>query len=401
MDGRRTIIRNSDSAVSAARATTAELKQQIFAQNRVTPKRRVKHGPKSTTIAAYMGVFLLIMSMVAIGYQPPQKVDSLANATATTVPTPAAAAAGPSVDEVVATNIAASIAERANLPVAANIANQSVSLIVQSQLGQQSTADSTISKPQIIQPSSGSRTISHYVTKAGDSVPSVAAKFSVSTDTVKWANDLTSDTLNPGTNLTILPVSGVLYTVQSGDTVASIAKKFNLSTQEVVGYNDLELGGLATGKKIILPSAILPVDERPGYVAPSYGYTTGYSIGGHFSGAMAGNGYAFGNCTWYAYNRRVQMGLTVGSFWGNASTWAMAAAANGYRVDNTPSVGAIAQWNAYSGSGIGYYGHVGIVESVNSDGTITISEMNNYAYGGFNVVDRRTISPSSVSNFIH
>ena len=96
--------------------------------------------------------------------------------------------------------------------------------------------------------------------------------------------------------------------------------------------------------------------------------------------------------------RRVQLGLPVGSFWGNAATWAMYARAAGYRVDNTPSVGAIAQWNAYQG-GSYYAGHVGIVESVNSDGSITISEMN-YLYN-FNRVTSRTISPSSVSNFIH
>ncbi len=45
-------------------------------------------------------------------------------------------------------------------------------------------------------------------------------------------------------------------------------------------------------------------------------------------------------------------------------------------VDKTPEVGAIFQTAA------GPYGHVGVVESVNPNGTITVSEMN---YAGFNV----------------
>ena len=96
----------------------------------------------------------------------------------------------------------------------------------------------------------------------------------------------------------------------------------------------------------------------------------------------------------------LDLGRPVGSFWGNASTWALNARAAGFVVDNTPEVGAIAQWNAFAGDS-GYAGHVGIVESVNSNGTITISEMNNGSYGGFNIVNSRTLNPESVSNFIH
>jgi surface antigen len=46
-------------------------------------------------------------------------------------------------------------------------------------------------------------------------------------------------------------------------------------------------------------------------------------------------------------------------------------------------------------------GHVAIVESVNADGSITISEMN-YA-GNFNRVTSRTVSAGSAAgfNFIH
>lgn len=391
--------------LGAATASTAELKQQVFASHRTRAKRG-KRGLKSTTIAAYTGVFLLIMSLVAIGYQPPQKIDKVANvaATAPTGPT-VDNVQQPSVDQVVATDVAATIAERADLAVAPDISSQSISLSIQDQLAQ--TSANVISKPQIIQPSANNRSIQTYTTVAGDTAQKVAAKFNLSPTTVKWANNLTSDAIEPGRKLTIPPIDGVVYTVKSGDTIDSIAKAYGADKERMVAYNDLEIGGLKVGSRIVIPGGNLPTTQRPGYQAPqSYSYTSSYGGGyyvGSFSGASVGNRYAYGNCTWYAYERRVQLGLPVGSFWGNASTWAAAAAQNGYRVDNTPSVGAIAQWNAYAdpGSGIGYYGHVAIVESVNGDGTITISEMNNGAYGGYGIVDHRTISASSVSSFIH
>ena len=51
----------------------------------------------------------------------------------------------------------------------------------------------------------------------------------------------------------------------------------------------------------------------------------------------------------------------------------------------------------------GYYGHVAIVEEVLGNGNIVISEMNNYAYGGFGVVNKRTISAGQASayQYIH
>ena len=55
---------------------------------------------------------------------------------------------------------------------------------------------------------------------------------------------------------------------------------------------------------------------------------------------------------------------------GNANSWASAAQAAGFTVNNTPEEGAIMQ------SSEGAFGHVAFVESVNNDGSITVSEMN-------------------------
>jgi len=387
--------------MSLPHTKTADLKQQVFSRHRHGTKK-AKNGPKATTTAAYSGVFLLIMSMIAIGYQPPQKTDAVASAVATQ----ATSGDQPSVDELVATRVAVGIAERADLPIANNVANLSVSLSAESQLSQPDS--DVISKPQIVQPSANSREMRSYTAKAGDSVEKVAKQFAISSATIKWANDLSSDALEAGRKLTIPPIDGVVYTVQSGDTVKSIASAYKANVTSIIAFNDLELSGLKKNMKIIIPNGNLPADERPGYVAPvapiaQSGYTSSYSYGVNpaLARASAGNSYAFGNCTSWAFERRMQLGRPIGSFWGNAATWAMYARAAGYRVDNTPEPGALAQWNAYSGDWIGGYGHVAVVESVNPDGTITISEMNNGALGGFNIVNNRTLSPSEVSTFIH
>lgn len=376
--------------------------------------KRRGSGPKSTVIAAYSGVFLLVISMVAIGYQPPQKVDNVASAINPIVATDSAAAAEqPSVDQIVATNVAAGIANRANLPVATNIANQSVSLAIQSQLAQTDT--NTITKPQIIQLSAGDRTVKQHVVKDGETVESIAAQYGISADTIKWANSLTSSAVPAGKELTVLPVDGVHYTVRAGDTADSIAAKFNISAQNITSYNDLELSGLVVGSKIILPSGILPTNERPGYQAPaarvfttsvynnSFRYAGGFGGGDVFNirrnvkSTTPGNTNAWGNCTWYAWERRAELGMRLPSgALGNAAQWNTSLGSMGYRVDSVPSVGAIFQ----NGGG---YGHVGIVEALNADGSILVSEMNNYSGGGYNGINDRIIPANQVGtfNYIH
>lgn len=108
--------------------------------------------------------------------------------------------------------------------------------------------------------------------------------------------------------------------------------------------------------------------------------------------STSGNLYTAGQCTWYVYDR---VGGKIGSTWGNANNWASVASAAGYTVNNTPEKGSILQTSE------GSYGHVAYVESVGSDGSVTVSEMN-YS-GGPYVKDTRTISASQASsyNYIH
>ncbi len=401
------IIRNQPADV----ANAALQQSDVPFTRRFQDSGRTARGTISgSSIASYFGVFLLIISLIALAYHPPVKQQALADvSSAVTQQAPtntvAPAASSASVDQLMATNLASSLAASTDMPISNNVANLSQSLQVESVLAQ--TDANVISKPQIVQPTASSRTVQTYTAAQGDTVPAVAQKYNVTPDTIRWANNLTSDALEPGKTLQILPVSGILYTVKSGDTLDSISTKYGTSRAVIVSYNDLDLSGDASaGLQLIIPGGVLPTNERPGYVAPvtrTTTTTTGSYSGGYgssYSGSIsAGNKYAWGNCTWYAYERREQLGNPVGSFWGNASTWAYNARAAGFLVDGNPTPGAVMA----NGGG---YGHVAIVESVNPGVSVTISEMNAYRFGGgFARVDHGDISwgeaTSGMYQYIH
>ena len=286
------------------------------------------------------------------------------------------------------------MAETANLSIATNVTNASISLTSKASLSQN---DATlISKPQIVD-NSTARGITSYAVVAGDSVTTLANKYNVSADTIRWANNLTSDALTPGTNLLIPAITGVVYTVKAGDTPDALATKYKSDASRIVSYNDLEISGLKDGAKIVIPAGVLPNTERPGYVAPTprASVATIYST---LVSSNAGNLYDYGYCTWYAYNRRAALGLTLpGSNWGNANTWPNYARADGrFTISSIPHVGDIAQSGFMS-----YWGHVAVVEAVSADGTqIKFSDMNNLAGWG-RVGYSDWVSASYFPNYIH
>ncbi len=293
------------------------------------------------------------------------------------------------VNDVVATNIAASVATATNLSVAPSVTSLAISTQIQSALP--TTTDSSITKPSIIQVSSASRNISSYTVAAGDTVDTVAAKSHLQNNTIMWANNLTTTNLVVGSTLQILPRDGIVYTVKSGDTIQALADKYQGDASLITTYNDLDISGITPGLKIIIPGGVLPTNERPGYSAP-VSYSGGYSS--QYRAGSVGNRYAFGNCTWYAYERRAALGNPVGSFWGNGGSWAYAASASGYQVDHSPAAGAVLVE-------VGSPGHVAIVESVQGDGSVVLSEMNNSAYGGFNIINSRTLSAGQAALYLY
>ncbi len=372
---------------------TTNLRQQVLHKHTRVGKN--KATPSAGKIAAYASAFLLLIAVVAIGYQSPQKANSQVAVVTPQTDVTGTDEVAPSVDELVATDVAADLASRANLPIAPNIANASISLAAKSELAQTDTT--AITKPQIIQPTSTRTEIITYTAKPGETIPVIAAQFGISADTVRWANDINGDAVEPGRTLKILPQSGILYTAAAGDTIESIATKYQADANRIKTVNNLELKGITAGAQIMIPDGIKPA---PVPVAAPRATGNGYSMGGSALNrnvfASAGNRYAYGNCTWYAYERRAQLGRPIGSFWGNGGSWGYSAAAAGFLVNNTPEAGAIL---VEAGSP----GHVAIVERVLDNGDIYITEMNNYAYGGFGIVNDRTISAGQAAayRYIH
>jgi len=121
------------------------------------------------------------------------------------------------------------------------------------------------------------------------------------------------------------------------------------------------------------------------------------TIGLYEGPTIAGDTYAWGNCTYWVYALRLEAGDPIPTSWGNAATWSSRALAGGYTVDHTPLAGAIMQ-TADSAGGLG---HVAYVTAVNSfTGNWTISEMN---VKGLDIIDIRTLSVTEANSywFIH
>lgn len=112
----------------------------------------------------------------------------------------------------------------------------------------------------------------------------------------------------------------------------------------------------------------------------------------------SGNSYAPGNCTWYVYNREAQLGKQINGVMGNAADWVRNyTKTQGASLVNSPQRGdAIVFTNGILNTSP-LYGHVGVVEYVNSDGSFVISEMN---YGGLYNMNWRVLKKQMGMQFI-
>jgi surface antigen len=302
------------------------------------------------------------------------------NATATSAPNP--------LDRLSSAQIALTAAQTAGLQELTAVRNQADSdSLILSVIPSDAT---TVAKPQIVATAQKSkRDIHQYVVAAGDSVASLADKFAVSAESIKWSNNLTGNTLNAGAKLVIPPVNGIVYTVKAGDTPASLAAKYQADASQIISYNDAEIVGLKPGDQIVIPNGRVQV----AVYATSYSSYYGFAWG---SSAIYGfNGYDPGNCTWYAANKRSAIGKPVPANWGNASTWLQGARAAGVPTDNNPQPGDVI-WYApryrYD------LGHVGFIDQVLPDGTVKESSMNVY---GLYSMDYKTYSAEEASHYTY
>lgn len=173
------------------------------------------------------------------------------------------------------------------------------------------------------------------------------------------------------------PAEPVKYTVLPGDNLTRIAESHSTSWLRIWNKNtDLNNPDLIfPGQVFLIPDPGEQLADRPVPAAVVAALAPQTAT----RGAVAGNTYDAGYCTWYVKNRRPDLPNNLG----NANTWYSRAANQGYAVGSTPRAGAVGTTTA------GDYGHVVYVERVNSDGSITISEMN---YAGLYSQRTRTAS---------
>jgi surface antigen len=286
-------------------------------------------------------------------------------------------------DQLSSADIAVTVAHMDSLVEVSGVTSQANS--DKAELASAPTDNNISVQPQVAASAfKSNKDIQTYIAQAGDTLASVAAKFSVTSDSIKNSNGLSGTAITAGTKLLIPPISGIIYTVKSGDTPQSLATTYKASVADIIASNDAEIAGLQVGEQIIIPNATLP--------APIYNAVASGDFAWGTTAIYGGNEYDYGFCTWYVATQ-----ISVPNNWGNASSWAYYARADGWTVSSTPIVGAIAQ-TPYAAHG---EGHVAIVTAVSADGSqIQFKDMNGIAGWG-RVGYSGWVSTSTFPNYIY
>ncbi len=109
-----------------------------------------------------------------------------------------------------------------------------------------------------------------YKVQSGDTLPSIADRFGISGDTIRWANSIAGDNISSGDELLILPTTGVLYYVERGDTLGHIAQRHEASEKDIIEFNEVENGSdIKPGDQLIIPDGKKPTQPKPRRVSQS------------------------------------------------------------------------------------------------------------------------------------
>ncbi len=125
----------------------------------------------------------------------------------------------------------------------------------------------------IISRSSRKETIK-YTVRSGESLNTLAADFGLTALTIKYANNLSSNTLKTGQELRIPPVDGLYVTVKKNDTLSSLASRYKVKVDDIEKYNGLTAEEtIHAGDELLIPGAVIPktqVSPSAGVNVPAY-----------------------------------------------------------------------------------------------------------------------------------
>jgi len=213
--------------------------------------------------------------------------------------------------------------------------------------------------------------ITIHIVEPGESLWSIAKKYDLKIETIIWANDIKDAIIQPGQELAILPVDGLIHLVEKGDTLESIAIKYKADSGKIVAINEI----FSPDEIFLNQALIIPGGELPSTSQIEKKSFTNLSTNNFYG---LSHKYPYGYCTWWVAQQRA-----IPS-WGNAKDWLSNAVAS-FPVCRgsycTPQVGAVI---SLKGSSLG---HVAYVERI-ADGKVIFSEMN---YIGWGKMDYRSL----------
>jgi len=107
----------------------------------------------------------------------------------------------------------------------------------------------------------------YHKVKKGETLSSIARKYSVKVAAIKELNDLRSARVKAGQKLLVKQAGPRTYTVKRGDTVSKIARRFDMDAGSLMALNGMESASLRAGQKLYLDKKADPiVAEAPARV---------------------------------------------------------------------------------------------------------------------------------------
>lgn len=120
----------------------------------------------------------------------------------------------------------------------------------------------------------------------------------------------------------------------------------------------------------------------------------------NFTATSPTNTYAFGQCTWYVYNRMQELGTPVENGLGNGGDWSKKAKTKGYKTDTQPHVGWAVSFSQGADGADATYGHVAVVEAISDDQKHFLVSECNVVSSGSGTVSFRELTAGTGVTFI-